>query len=349
MPAKKSKSSKSRGAKNSGRNAPKKSPKSSGKARPAPGKKTVKAGSSSSKRKPVFVKKSAKAKPRATAKPPAKGKKTVSNVKKPSKPTKPKKPVVASKAAPLKPSKPAAVKKEATAAPAKAVPAANAKAAGGSKKPSGPAARGVVPLSKPLTFAPMKPTPRRVAEEVGATIEVAKGPVKMTPFLKKQKQRLIELRDAILNSIEGVSQESLRQRAEGSEASAFGMHQADAGSDAYDRDFALSLLSQEQDALYEINEALKRIENGTYGICEMSGKRIPEVRLEALPFTRYTVECQSRIEQEQMGGRWRRPVRSLFGLDEAAEAAEEGGEEEEGSTSTRSSNAASESLDFAKE
>jgi RNA polymerase-binding transcription factor DksA len=54
------------------------------------------------------------------------------------------------------------------------------------------------------------------------------------------------------------------------------MHQADAGSDAYDRDFALSLLSQEQDALYEIDEALKRIELGTYGKCEMSGKPISQ-------------------------------------------------------------------------
>ena len=53
------------------------------------------------------------------------------------------------------------------------------------------------------------------------------------------------------------------------------MHQADAGSDAYDRDFALSLLSQEQDALYEIDQALKRIELGTYGVCEMSGKQFP--------------------------------------------------------------------------
>ncbi len=70
----------------------------------------------------------------------------------------------------------------------------------------------------------------------------------------------------------GVAKDSLRSRAEGSEASAFGMHQADAGSDAYDRDFALSLLSQEQDSLYEINEALKRFETGTYGVCEISGK-----------------------------------------------------------------------------
>ena len=68
-------------------------------------------------------------------------------------------------------------------------------------------------------------------------------------------QRLLHLRDNILDSMNGVAKDTLRSRAEGSEASAFGMHQADAGSDAYDRDFALSLLSQEQDALYEIELA----------------------------------------------------------------------------------------------
>ncbi|MDQ3622478.1 MAG: molecular chaperone DnaK, partial [Verrucomicrobiota bacterium] len=91
----------------------------------------------------------------------------------------------------------------------------------------------------------------------------------LAPFLRKQKERLVQLRDAMLDSMMGVAKDTLRSRAEGSEASAFGMHQADAGSDAYDRDFALSLLSQEQDALYEIEEALKRIELGTYGTCEM--------------------------------------------------------------------------------
>src|SRR4030095_13860806 len=97
---------------------------------------------------------------------------------------------------------------------------------------------------------------------------------KLDPFVRQQKQKLLQLRDAVVDSMAGVAQGTLRSRAEGSEASAFGMHQADAGSDAYDRDFALSLLSQEQDALYEIDEALKRIELGTYGKCEMSGKPI---------------------------------------------------------------------------
>src|SRR5438309_524866 len=97
---------------------------------------------------------------------------------------------------------------------------------------------------------------------------------KLDPFTRQQKDKLLQLRDAMVDSMAGVAQDTLRSRAEGSEASAFGMHQADAGSDAYDRDFALSLLSQEQDALYEIDQALKRIEVGTYGICEMSGKPI---------------------------------------------------------------------------
>lgn len=157
------------------------------------------------------------------------------------------------------------------------------------------------------------------------------GDEKLAPFLRKQKTKLLQLRDSLLDSMMGVSRDTLRSRAEGSEASAFGMHQADAGSDAYDRDFALSLLSQEQDALYEIEEALKRIEGGTYGICEMSGKPIPHARLEAIPFARFTVECQTQIEKQKKALRARQPVTSLFGLTE-----DEGGDGEEEDTISES-------------
>jgi DnaK suppressor protein len=143
-------------------------------------------------------------------------------------------------------------------------------------------------------------------------------------FLRRQRERLLILKDTLLDSMRGVGRDSLRSRAEGSEASAFGMHQADAGSDAYDRDFSLSLLSQEQDSLYEIDQALKRIENGTYGLCEMCGKTIPQIRLEALPFARYTIECQSELERRGRSQRVRQPVSSLFGLVD-----EEGNEVEE--------------------
>ena len=149
---------------------------------------------------------------------------------------------------------------------------------------------------------------------------------RLDPFTRAQKEKLLQLRDAMVDSMAGVAQDTLRSRAEGSEASAFGMHQADAGSDAYDRDFALSLLSQEQDALYEIDQALKRIELGTYGKCEMSGKPILHARLEAIPFARFTVECQSQLEKQNKASRVRQSVTSLFGLTD--EEAREGEEEE---------------------
>jgi len=149
---------------------------------------------------------------------------------------------------------------------------------------------------------------------------------RLDPFTRAQNEKLLQLRDAMVDSMAGVAQDTLRARAEGSEASAFGMHQADAGSDAYDRDFALSLLSQEQDALYEIDEALKRIDLGTYGKCEMSGKPILRARLEAIPFARFTVECQSQLEKQSKASRVRQSVTSLFGLTD--EEARDGDEEE---------------------
>jgi RNA polymerase-binding transcription factor DksA len=149
---------------------------------------------------------------------------------------------------------------------------------------------------------------------------------RLDPFTRSQKEKLLQLRDAMVDSMAGVAKDNLRSRAEGSEASAFGMHQADAGSDAYDRDFALSLLSQEQDALYEIDQALKRVELGTYGVCEMSGKAISKARLEAIPFARFTVECQSQLEKQNKASRVRQSVTSLFGLTD--EEKSEGEEEE---------------------
>jgi DnaK suppressor protein len=173
--------------------------------------------------------------------------------------------------------------------------------------------------------------PTEIENQQAPSSDLEEGDDKVPPFLRKQKSKLLQLRDTLLDSMMGVSRDTLRSRAEGSEASAFGMHQADAGSDAYDRDFALSLLSQEQDALYEIEEALKRVDAGTYGVCEMSGKLIPHARLEAIPFARFTVECQTQIEKQKKAMRVRQPVTSLFGLTD-----EEGGEGEEEDTITDS-------------
>lgn len=120
----------------------------------------------------------------------------------------------------------------------------------------------------------------------------------MTAFIKKQQQRLFDLRDELMEAMYGVQNETIKSATENSDTGN-GMHQGDAGSDSYDRDLALSMLAKEQDALSEIEKALERIEKGTYGICEMSGEKIPQPRLEALPFARLTVECQAAWEEEQ--------------------------------------------------
>jgi RNA polymerase-binding transcription factor DksA len=188
--------------------------------------------------------------------------------------------------------------------------------------------------AKPVTTKPVptKKTAPVSAINLSPIITPKKpAPVKVTGWLAKQRERLLQLKDTLLDSMNGVGRDTLRSRAEGSEASAFGMHTADAGSDAYDRDFALGLLSQERDSLYEIDAALKKIDDGNYGNCEMSGKPIPHIRLEALPFARYTVECQSELEKTNRLTRVRQPVTSLFGLGE-----EEGdGEEEETTPDTK--------------
>ncbi len=209
-----------------------------------------------------------------------------------------------------------------TKAPAKTLAAKKSKSA---SSPASKPAAAKSPSRRPQAGAAKKPKSASPAANSTITILGANHHQKrLDPFTNQQREKLLYLRDAMVDSMAGVAQDTLRSRAEGSEASAFGMHQADAGSDAYDRDFALSLLSQEQDALYEIDQALKRIELGTYGTCEMSGKPIPKARLEAIPFARFTVECQSQLEKQNKASRVRQSVTSLFGLTE-----DEGGETEE--------------------
>ncbi len=125
--------------------------------------------------------------------------------------------------------------------------------------------------------------------------KAAKGP------LGKYVKLLLELRDRILDGIEFHASDNLKrtQKDASGDRSAYSFHMADAGTDNFDREFALSMVSNEQELLYEVNEALKRLENGTFGLCEMSGKPIPKARLEVIPWARYTVECQEEIEKTQ--------------------------------------------------
>ncbi|MDX1951110.1 MAG: TraR/DksA C4-type zinc finger protein [Verrucomicrobiota bacterium] len=118
------------------------------------------------------------------------------------------------------------------------------------------------------------------------------GHAKIKPEWAKYYKNLIELRERLLQQMSGLAKESAEEMA------SYSLHMADSGTDNFDRDFALSLLSSDQDAIYEIEEALKRIEKNTYGVCELTSKPIPKARLDAIPWTRFTVEAQAQLERD---------------------------------------------------
>jgi DnaK suppressor protein len=140
---------------------------------------------------------------------------------------------------------------------------------------------------------------------------------------QKYYKNLLDLRERLLNQMSGLAKESAE------EMSSYSLHMADSGTDNFDRDFALSLLSADQDAIYEIEEALKRIEKGTYGVCELTGKQIPKARLDAIPWTRFTVEAQAQLERD--GALRQRKLGTLGTVDSSGgvEPAEEEDEPEE--------------------
>jgi hypothetical protein len=191
----------------------------------------------------------AKAKPQPKAKPQAKA--TVSK----SVPVKKSAPVV-KKSVPVKKavlvSQKHAAKKSAPASKKAPLLKATAKKVTAVKKP--------VPVKKQVLSKKTKPAQKATLSKKMPVVVIKKTapPLKVTGWVAKQRDRLLQLKDTLLDSMSGVGRDSLRNRAEGGEASAFGMHTADAGSDAYDRDFALSLLSQERDSLFEIDAALKK-------------------------------------------------------------------------------------------
>lgn len=131
----------------------------------------------------------------------------------------------------------------------------------------------------------------RPASQPGKALK-GNGLVKIKPEWLTYYNRLVELREQLLRQVDGLAKESAQELA------GYSLHMADSGTDNFDRDFALSLLSSDQDAIYEIEEALKRIEKKTYGVCELTGKAIPKARLEAIPWTRFTVEAQAQLERE---------------------------------------------------
>jgi RNA polymerase-binding transcription factor DksA len=114
---------------------------------------------------------------------------------------------------------------------------------------------------------------------------------RIKPKWQKFYDRLIDLRERFSNRRSGLANDAL------SEQPTFSTHMADAGTDTYDRDLALGLLSSEQDAIYQIDQAIDRIRSGSYGVCELTHKPIESARLEAVPWTRFSAAAEKQLEQ----------------------------------------------------
>jgi len=116
--------------------------------------------------------------------------------------------------------------------------------------------------------------------------------------LESFKKKLEQLREEILAEYKEISNNVLNKSNQdiSGDLSNHSMHLADMASDSYDRDFSIGLASNEMQLLNKIEYALRKIEDGTYGICEHSGKPIPKTRLNAIPYALYTKESQEELE-----------------------------------------------------
>ena len=144
---------------------------------------------------------------------------------------------------------------------------------------------------------------------------------------KKFYNILVDLRKRYSQGVSNRAEEVLKRstKEDSGDLSSYGQHMADAGSESYDRDMAFSFLSSEKEIIAEIDAAIERIKNGTYGICEVTGKPIPESRLLSVPFTRCTKEGQEIKERELK--KLKTSQRASFGeiLESGAENGEDAG------------------------
>lgn len=168
---------------------------------------------------------------------------------------------------------------KAPAAPAKPAPTKTPKA-----PPAPKVAAKVAPkvASTPPAAAPGKP--RKIKTHLSAK------------ELRHYRDLLLERRHEIVGDINGLEDSALRDK-DASNLSNMPLHMADVGSDNYDQDLALGLMESERRLLNEIDEALDRIANKTYGVCAKTGQPINEARLEAKPWAKYTIEVARELER----------------------------------------------------
>ena len=117
--------------------------------------------------------------------------------------------------------------------------------------------------------------------------------------LTEFKKIVLKRKEEILEGIQHISEDTLKksQKEASGDISGYTYHMADVATDTYDREFSLGLASNERKLLYELDDALKKIEDGTFGICEECKSLIARTRLKAVPYARLCVKCQEKKEK----------------------------------------------------
>jgi len=150
-----------------------------------------------------------------------------------------------------------------------------------SVKPEPKKAAAPVKAAVAAKAAPAKPAPVKPAKRVAKCILDAKT-------LQQVKDTLIKTRERLTGQMLALADDSLKYIDDTS---------SEDRTDDFDREFALNLVSSEHDAVFEIDNALRRMAEGTYGVCDMCGCALERARLMALPFARMCVKCQSESER----------------------------------------------------
>jgi DnaK suppressor protein len=127
---------------------------------------------------------------------------------------------------------------------------------------------------------------------------LAEDPMKKVE-MKVYKELLLKLRARLRGDVSAMANAALNKtRSESSgDLSSMPIHMADVGTDNFEQEFTLSLMETEESVLQQIESALERIEEGTYGVCLDCEGKIPKARLNAIPFTPLCVKCASKLEE----------------------------------------------------
>jgi RNA polymerase-binding protein DksA len=162
-----------------------------------------------------------------------------------------------------------------------ASPAGKGKKKKSSRPPAEPAYRPPLQESVPTDGKPRK-------NQVGL----------LSKELEHFRDLLLEKRHEIVGDMSSMEREALRAGGGGG-LSSLPIHMADMGTDNYEQEFTLGLVEKDRNLLREINTALAKIQNGTYGLCEGTGKPISKARLEAQPWARFSIEWARQLEHNR--------------------------------------------------